>query len=1009
TAAFSTFVACSDALRTVIDQENGIPRQRVLDALEFSPDYFDFSAEADPLEAYSAWADKRCRTPFDFRARLFDSALVKLGEEKYVWYFCQHHILSDMFSFIIAAHHLSALYDKALEGTLDTAEPLPAFAAYVEEEFAQRAALGDPAQRAYWEARLAKGRDPIVFYGKPVPRMAGTLHREHVDLGEKLSRQIRELAGTVEASAKSGHAALFNIFAAILFAYLSRICGVGRPSLGMPFHNRRSETRKQTVGLFMSVLPIAVDVEETDTLNSLVAKIGAEASTVLRNSPYYIHNLMHTQAHDILVNGLFMPFPVFAGEVCEFHWPLFPNVLDPLVMNFYDNPATGNFGNLFAFNTAIFSGEIQRALIQDYDRVAHALLDNPDTPIAAIDLMSEDEKRRVLIEWNDTGEAFPADQTVHQLFEAQVERTPDAAALVYAGRTLTYRELNTRANQVAHHLKGLGVQRETLVGLCVGRSIEMVTGLLGILKAGGAYVPLDPAYPRERLAFMLEDSKIEILITTERLRPNLPVNGATVVSLDQDAAALAARMADNPVNGVGPKDLAYVIYTSGSTGTPKGAAMPHRALANLVHWQAAHSESRSGATTLQFAPLSFDVSFQEMFCTWAAGGALVLIDDETRRDARALLDMIAKAGVERIFLPYVALQGLAQTAVDTNVYPSCLKEVVTAGEQLSVTGPIRTFFSNIGGCTLVNQYGPTESHVVSSYVLRGAPEKWPVLPPIGRPIDNTRLYVLDRSLRPVPVGVPGELYIGGEGLARGYWRRPDLTQERFVRDPFANGSGGRLYKSGDIVRYRDDGNIEFLGRVDHQVKVRGYRIELGEIESVIVQHPAVAETVVVARQDGTDGHELVAYVVPRTKGSDFVGDLKAHLKGKLPDYMVPSAFVVLDKLPLAPSGKVDRGALPKPDRQAHAMQGEAIAPRDAIELELQHIWEQIFDVRPIGVADSFFDLGGHSLSAVFMMDQIQLRLNTVLSPSILFEAPTIEAIADAVRRRDAGGPGPVMV
>ena len=875
---------------------------------------------------------------------------------------------------------MSMLY-RSIDGSLDEWSP----ALHIE-----RGKRRDATGPTIW-GRLGP---TISFYGRPVPRLVGAAHREDVDLGAKLSRQIRELAVSLTASAKSGHAAQFNIFAAILFAYLNRVCGVERPSLGMPFHNRRDDLRKQTVGVFMSVLPLSVDVEESDTLNSLIAKIGADASSILRNSAYFIHNLMHTQAHDVLVNGLFAPFPVFAGVLCDYHWPLFRNVLDPILLNFYVDPATGSFANAFIFNSAIFDDEMRRLLIHDYDRMAHSLLDNPDVPIRDIELVSDEDKHRLLFQWNATDTPFPDDKTIHQLFETQAERTPGAVAVVFEDRTLTYRELNARANQLAHHLKGLGVERDVLVGLCVERSPEMAIGLLGILKAGGAYLPLDPAYPPERLAFMLEDSNVHILVTTERQRQSLPVNGATAVCLDRDSESVAARTTENPVNGVGAGNLAYVIYTSGSTGQPKGVAMPHRALANLVRWQTAHSEASDVRALVR---LSFDVSFQEMFCTWATGGTLVLIDNETRRDPRRLLDTIAKGKVERLFLPYVALQSLAQTAVDTNTFPGCLKEVITAGEQLRVTASIRTFFSSLAACKLVNQYGPTESHVVSAYVLCGAPDEWPALPPIGRPIDNISLYVLNSSLQPVP-GCR-RLYIGGLGhLRTGPIYRRTFVPHSIPRQP--------RYRTGDIV-LQSDGNIECLGRADHQVGP-GTESSSAKSSQPCCSIPA-AETIVVMRQDVPEDHELVAYIVPQAKDHEFNGELKAHLKRILPDYMIPSAFIVLDKLPLGPNGKVDRGALPRPNREARDVHDQVVAPRDAVELELAHIWEQIFDVRPIGVADSFFDLGGHSLSAVFLMDQIHLRFGKVLSPSVLFEASTIEALADVVRRHEDGEPEPVLV
>lgn len=995
-AAFRKLVECSDALRTVVTLDGGVPRQRALDRVEFDVDLIDFSAEPDPHASYCAWSDERCHNTFDFQKCLFDCALVKLADDKYVWYFCQHHIICDMFAYIIAIHYMSMLYEKALDGSLDAVEPFPQFAAYIEEEMANRGALGDAAQRVYWEDRLAREPDPISFYGKPVPRLVGTVHRENVDLGEKLSRQIRELAAEMTATVKSGHAAQFNIFAAILFAYLNRVCEVERPSLGMPFHNRRSDVRKQTIGVFMSVLPLTIDIDDTDTLMTLIAKTGAEASSNLRNSPYFIHNLMHTQANDVLVNGLFAPFPTFAGVPCEIHWPMFRNVLDPVVLNFYENPATGNFGNVFFFNTAIFDAEMRQLLMHDYDRMAHALLDNPNTPIHEIDLLSDDEQRRLLVEWSGSDAPFPEKQTIHQLFELQVERTPDAVAVAFEGRTLTYRELNARANQLADHLKEIGVAREVLVGLCVERSPEMIAGLLGILKAGGAYVPLDPAYPSDRISFMLEDSNVHYVVTTERQRNTLPVNGAKVVSLDNDAQLLAARTSENPVNGVAAENLAYVIYTSGSTGKPKGTMLEHRGVCNLISHKARVLQVGPGSRVLQFCSLNFDPSVCEIFVTLCSGGTLYLLPEEKIKAPEEIVRLMKRERINAAMMTPSLLRALPNEELPD------LKTIESGGEVCSAELAARWG----RGRKMFNAYGPTETTVCVSEALCDAGETED--PPIGRPIPNTRLYVLDERMRPVPPGVPGELYIGGVGVGRGYLNRPDLTAERFVRNPFNGNGGDRLYRSGDRVRFRADGNIEFLGRMDQQVKIRGHRVELGEIESVLMQFPEVRECVVDVREDAVGEPKLVAYVVPRLAGQQFDGELKGFLRLLLPEYMLPAAYVTLDKLPLNANGKIDRAALPKPGRQSLA-HTEADAPRDSIELELKLIWERVLDVSPIGVSDHFFDVGGHSLSAVHLMDQIHRHFGVRLSPATLFDAPTIETQAGLIRNGNKDAPAPIVV
>ena len=585
---------------------------------------------------------------------------------------------------------------------------------------------------------------------------------------------------------------------------------------------------------------------------------------------------------------------------------------------------------------------------------------------------------------------------IHQLFEAKVAQLPDAIAVDFEGKQLTYQDLNCRANQLAYHLQALGVGPNVLVGICVERSLEMIVALLGILKAGGAYVPLDPTYPAERLTFMLENAQASILLTQSHLVGNWQKH-ATSVILDTDwqantygsALQYACPSKVNPNSSVTLDDLAYVIYTSGSTGKPKGVAMPHRPLVNLIAWQLENSMVAAGGNTLQFTPISFDVSFQEIFATLAAGGTLVLISDETRRDAVSLLRFLNDAAIARLFLPFVALQHLAQVAETEGVALASLREVITAGEQLRITPSISNWFSQLQNCTLHNHYGPSESHVVTAFTLTGSPKEWSLLPPIGRSISNAQIYLLDEQLQPVAVGVAGELYIGGISLARGYLNRPDLTEERFISNPFS--PSGRLYKTGDLARYLPDGNIEYLGRMDQQVKIRGFRIEPGEIEAVLEQHPQVREAVVIDREDVPGDKRLVAYVVASGKNDSHSRELRQFLQAQLPEYMVPTAVVLLDTLPLTPTGKVDRRALPAPSRRPDME--KLTAPRTSTEAVLAGIWADILRLEQVGIHDHFLELGGHSLLATQVVSRIRDIFQVELPMRCLFESPTVSTLA----------------
>ncbi len=598
-------------------------------------------------------------------------------------------------------------------------------------------------------------------------------------------------------------------------------------------------------------------------------------------------------------------------------------------------------------------------------------------------------------------------QTVHQMIEDQAAQTPDAVAVVFQDEQLTYRELNKKANQLAHYLRTLGVGPEVLVGVCVERSLEMVIALLAVLKAGGAYVPLDPAYPQERLAYMLVDSQACVLLTQSHLLTSLFLHHSQVVCVDQDWPRSPQDQEDNLLSGVQPEDLAYVIYTSGSTGKPKGVTMPHRPLVNLLTWQLQNFRIPR-ARTLQFAPISFDVSFQEIFSTFASGGTLVLISEETRRNIEALLHYLSNQTIERLFLPFIALQHLAEVAQTQPDLPICLREVITAGEQLQATQSIVHWFSRLENCTLCNQYGPSESHVVTAYMLSGSPETWPQLPPIGRPIANSQIYLLDLTPRgkddPIQlasVGETGELAIAGIALGRGYLNQPELTNNKFLPDPFCDKPGAQLYRTGDLARYRPDGNLEFIGRIDTQVKVRGVRVELGEIEIALSQHPAVKEVIVSVCKDLPGDKRLIAYVVPRNSSlalapSSLTPRLRRFLKKSMPDCMIPSAFVYIERLPLTPSGKVDHKALPAPSQVESTFRESVALHRTAVEEQLVAIWSQMLGIK-LGIHDDFFELGGDSLLAIQLIFKVREIFQIDVPIVGLFDAPTVAQFADFIK------------
>lgn len=627
-----------------------------------------------------------------------------------------------------------------------------------------------------------------------------------------------------------------------------------------------------------------------------------------------------------------------------------------------------------------------------------------EQPVRTLSLLTEAERHQILVEWNDTAHTYPEHLCLHEHFEAQVQRTPDAIALRFEAQSLTYSQLDSRANQLAHFLQNQGVSPDVLVGLCLERSVEMVVGLLGILKAGGAYVPLDPVYPRERLAHLCADANPALVLTQQPLKTMLPEGASPIVCLDADWPAIRRYSRQRPQSGATPDNLAYVIYTSGSTGKPKGAMNSHRSICNRLLWMQDTYALSASDRVLQKTPYSFDVSVWEFFWPLMVGACLVVAAPELHRDAAGLVKLIQSSQITTLhFVPSMLQIFLEEAGVSDC---TSIRQVICSGEALPAS--LVNQFGTRLAARLHNLYGPTEAAVDVSYWA--CPAEGPVKTvPIGRPVWNTQLYVLDRDLSAVPVGVPGELYLGGVQLARGYLKRPDMTAEKFVPDPFSRQPGARMYKTGDLVRFLPDGNgnIEYLGRLDHQVKIRGFRIELGEIESALREHPAIKDVVVIASGD-TPEKRLIAYVVSidAQAGSSV---LRSYLQSKLPDYMLPATFVTLEALPLTSNGKVDRSSLPLPDWENLHSETLYAAPRDDIERRMVELWEEILGIPNIGIRSNFFELSGSSLLGVRLFARIGSVFGKQLPLAVLFQAPTIEQLAEFLRRQDGSLRWPSLV
>lgn len=639
-----------------------------------------------------------------------------------------------------------------------------------------------------------------------------------------------------------------------------------------------------------------------------------------------------------------------------------------------------------------FENELITNVLKHLARGLEEIASNPEQRLSELSLLSDSERRQILEDWNRTERAYPSDKCLHELFEEQVARTPEAIALEYEGARLTYTELNERANQLARHLNQLGAGAEMIVGVYIERSLEMVVALLGILKSGGAYLPLDPEYPATRLQHMLEEAGVRIVLTQQHVAHNLPQFDGEVICLDTEWAERMGHLrTGNVAHYPSVDNLAYTIFTSGSTGKPKAAMNTHRGIVNRLVWMQEAYQLTDVDRVLQKTPFSFDVSVWEFFWPLLNGARLVVARPGGHQDPAYLVKLIREQQITTVhFVPSMLQLFVEQPGVE-----SCrsLRNVICSGEALRYELQERLFARL--NAKLHNLYGPTEAAVDVTYweCRRGSDEQ---IVPIGRPIANIQMYVLDREMRPVPAGVAGELYIGGTGVGRGYLNRPDLTAERFVPNPFSTEAGARLYRTGDLGRYLFDGTIEFLGRVDYQVKVRGQRIELGEIEAALIEREEVSDAVVVAQEDEPGVQRLVAYVVARNGNAPSVTELRRHLQQSLPDYMIPSVFVELEALPLTSSGKVDRKSLPAPDGMRAELGTAFVAPSDALEESLATIWREVLRLERVGVYDDFFASGGHSLLAAQVLSRIQREFGVELALRDFFSAPNIRTLAERI-------------
>jgi amino acid adenylation domain-containing protein len=1007
-------IARHEVLRTTFsDDEEGIPIQVVAARQDFKLPVEDLRAA--PADCREAEACRRlveqARQPFDLKkGPLFRARLLRLADEENVLLLVLHHSIVDGWSWGILFREISVLYEGLLQNRSSGLRELPIqYGDYAtwQRDWLQGEQLQD--LLTHWKKQL-QGAPTVLELPTDFPRPAVQTFnggQQTVVLPRSLEEKLKELS-------QSTNSTLFMTLLCAFTLLMARYSGQEDIVIGSPISGRSRIELEGLIGFFVNTLPFRMELTGNPTVRDFLARVRETTLQAyahqdlpferlveelkperdLSRSPLvqvlFIFENASAKEKSQIANLTVKPFRGVEGMTAKFD----------LTLNALAKPEGLRLG--LTYNVDLFTSSTAERMLGHLRTLLEAIVADPNRRISELNLLSQSERNHLLLDFNATAAAYPNNLCVHQLFEQQAKRTPGATAVLFEGEQLTYAELNERSNQLGHFLRSQAVGPKSLVGICMERSTDMVTAMLAILKAGAAYVPIDPEYPRDRREFMLHDSAVSILLTQERLRQQLSTDAAKVVCLDTARPEIEACSPHDLSNLAKPEDLVYVIYTSGSTGQPKGVCLPHRALTNLLFWQLDNSQASVGTRTLQFTSLSFDVSFQEIFSTWCSGGTLVLVSELVRRDASALLTFLREHRISRLFLPFVALQQLAEAAEDAEHLPESMMEVITAGEQLRITRQVADLFRRMPSCSLFNHYGPSESHVCTSFRLVGPPDKWAALPPIGTPIANSQIYILDPYGNPTPLGVSGELHIGGICLAEGYLDRPELTSQRFVADPFSSDPEARLYRTGDLCRYLPDGNIQYLGRVDNQVKLRGYRIELGEVESVLARHPAVQHAVAVVREDVPGDKRLVAYIV---SGDQEISpsELRTYLKQTLPEYMIPSAFVSLESLPLTPSGKVSRRALPTPDWESGEGTREAFGFRTPIEELLAGIWSEVLRSRNIDVHDNFFELGGHSLLATQVVSRIRRALHIDVPLRAIFEHPTIQDLARLLEGIRKGG------
>lgn len=935
------------------------------------------------------------RQHFDFeQGPMLHSSLLTLSLHKYILIISLPSLCADTWTLKNLVAEISYLYSACLQSEAVSQEVVQ----YLQFSEWQNQLLEDEdaeAANKYWQEQKLPSQAILKLPFESQPAKGSEFQPDCFRLAS-----APELTAKIEILAQKYNTSVVVVLLACWQTLIWRLTGQSDILIGMGCDRRDYEELQDVLGLLATWIPIKSRLTPDLRFQEVLKLAEKTLDDATEWQDYFVPEPIENDNHLAFPIGFEfeqLPEKCFVGGV-SFYLDKYYTCVEPFKVKLTCTRRGNSLITEFYYDVNYFRADTIGRLAGQFQTLLTSTTVNPEQKISQLEILSKSDRQQLLVGFNQTQIDYPLDKCIHKLFEEQVEKTPNDIAVIFEDQQLTYAELNRKANQLAHYLQTLGVKPEVLVGLCVERSLDMIIGLLGILKAGGAYIPLDPALPKEGLTFRLQDAQVPVLLTQQQLVNDLPINAAQVICLDKDWDVIAQHKNGNPNSETTVENLVYVLYTSGSTGKPKGVAIEHRQLLNYINAILDKLELPPSASFATVSSFAADLGNTAIFPALCNGGCLHLVSQERASDPVALAAYFELYPIDCLKIVPSHLAVLLTSSYSEKILPR--KRLILGGE-IASWYLIEQLQHYLPTCEIFNHYGPTETTVgVLTYLVeKQQTNHYPKTVPIGKPLTNTQVYVLDQQLQPVPIGVSGELYISGAGLARGYLNHPELSATKFIPNPFSDTLKAKLYKTGDRVRYLSDGNLEFLGRIDNQVKVRGFRIEPEEIELALRQHPQVREVVVIAREDKLGDKRLVAYVVPRQGKGSSTSELRLFLRNKLPEYMVPSAFVLLKNFPLTPNGKVDRLALPSPDTARPNVEDTFVAPRTPAEKHLAEIWSKVLRLERIGVYDNFFDLGGHSLLATQVVSRLRDTFEVDLALRDLFEKPTIADLALTIAQR----------